>query len=90
MHDNASPLTAAHSTETLWKPKCDEMAHPPYSPNLTLSDCQLLSPLKVVRRDRQFILDQEVKEVVHVWLAAEPKGHMQACALKSKVTMYNY
>jgi hypothetical protein len=45
MHNNASPLTAAHSAGTLWKPKCDVMAHYPYSLNLTLSDCQLLNAL---------------------------------------------
>jgi hypothetical protein len=46
------------------------MAHPPYSPDLTLSDCHLFGPLKAALRGRQFTSDQEVKEVVHACLAA--------------------
>jgi hypothetical protein len=30
-------------------------------------------------------LDQEVKEVVHVWLADQLKGHMQACAMMDQM-----
>ena len=37
LHNNARPHTAAHTAETLWKLKFEIMAHPPYSPDLSLS-----------------------------------------------------
>jgi hypothetical protein len=38
LYDNAHPHTAAHTAYNIWKLKFDVMAHPPYSPDLTLSD----------------------------------------------------
>jgi hypothetical protein len=49
------------------------MAHPPYSPDLAPSDYHLFGPLKGALRGRRFTSDQEVKEAVHAWLAAQPK-----------------
>ena len=68
LHDNA-----AHTTETLRKLKFKVMAHPPYSPDLAPSDYHLFSPLKEALRGRGFTSDQEVKEAVHAWLAAQLK-----------------
>ena len=73
LHDNARPHTAAHTAETLRKLKFKVMAHPPYSPDLALSDYHLFGPLKEALRARRFTLDQELKEAVHAWLAAQPK-----------------
>ena len=61
MHDNAYPHITAYTTETLQKLKFEAMAHPPYSPNLALSDYHLFGPLKEALRGHQIILDQEVK-----------------------------
>ena len=72
LHDNARPHTAAHTAETLQKLKFEVMAHPPYNPDLSPSDYYLLGPLKEALRGRQFTSDQEVKEAVHAWLAAQP------------------
>ena len=58
---------------TLLKLKFEVMAHPPYSPELAPSDYHLFGPLKEALRGRRFISGQEVKEVEHAWLAAQPK-----------------
>ena len=65
LHDNARPHTAAHTAETLWKVKFEVMAHPPYSPDLALSDYHLLGPLKEALKGCRFTSDQEVKEAIH-------------------------
>ena len=62
-----------HTAELLWKLKFEVMAHPPYSPDLAPSDYHLFGPLKEALRDRLFTSDQEVKEAMHAWLAAQPK-----------------
>ena len=71
LHDNSRPHTAAHITETLRKPKFEVMAHPPYSPDLALSEYHLFDSLKEELRVRGFTSDQEVKKAVHAWLAAQ-------------------
>ena len=73
LYDNARPHTAAHTAEMLQELQFEVKAHPLYSPALALSDYHLFGPLKVVLRVRRFTSDQEVKEVLHVWLAAQPK-----------------
>ena len=73
LHDNARPHTAAHTVETLQKLNFEVLAHPPYSPDLAPSDCHLFGPLKEALRGRRFTSDQELKEAVHAWLAAQPK-----------------
>jgi hypothetical protein len=72
-YDSARPHTSAHAAETHRKLKFDVIAHHPYNPALALSDCHLFGPLKEALRDHQFTSDQEVKEVVHAWLTAQPK-----------------
>ena len=74
LHDNARPHTAAHTAETLRKLKFEVMAHPPYSPDFALSDYNLFGPLKESLRGRRLISDQEVKEAVQAWVAAQPKA----------------
>ena len=56
----------------LLKLKFEVMAHPPYSPDLVPFDF-LFGPLKEELRGRRFTSDQEVKEAVRAWLAAQPK-----------------
>ena len=73
LHDNIRPHTAAHTAETLRKVKIEVWVHSPYSSDLASSDYHLLGPLKKALRDRRFTSDQEVKEAVHAWLAAQPK-----------------
>ena len=49
------------------------MAHLLYSPDVAPSDYHLFGPLKDALRGRRFTSDQEVKEAVHAWLAAQTK-----------------
>ena len=65
LHDNARPLTATHTAETLRKLLFEVMARPPYSPALAPSEYRLFDPLKEALRGRRFTSDQEVKEAVH-------------------------
>ena len=90
LHDNACPHTAAHTVETLQKLKFEVLAHPPYSPDLAPSDYHLFGPLKEALRGRRFTSNQELKEAVQAWLAAQPKtffscGHKEACATMEEV-----
>ena len=96
LHDNACPHTATHTVETLQKLKFEALAHPPYSPDLAPSDYHLFGPLKEALRGHRFTTDQELKVVVHAWLAAQPKNFLKAkrslcndgsSTLKSKGTM---
>ena len=73
LHNNARPHTAAQTAETLRKLKFEVNVHPPYSPDLAPSDYHLFGPLKEALRGSRFTSDQEVKEAVHAWLAAQPK-----------------
>ena len=97
LHDNSRPLTDSHTVETLQKLNFEVLAHPPYSPDLAPSDYHLFGPLKEALRGRRFTSDQELKEAVHAWLAAQKKKNFlrterSLCndgrsALKSKETM---
>jgi hypothetical protein len=73
LHDSAYLCTAAHASETVWKLRFDVMAHPPHSHSQIPSDCYLFGTLKEALKGHRFTSDQEVKEVVHAWLAAESK-----------------
>ena len=86
LHDNAHP----HTAEILRKLKFEVMAHPQYSPDFAPSDYHLVGPLKEALRGCRFTLDQEVKEAVHAWLAAQLKnllfgGHQEACTMMDQV-----
>ena len=97
LHDNAHSPTAAHTAEMFRKLKFEVMAHPTYNPHLAPSDYHLFGPLKEALRGHRFTSDQEVKEAVHAWLAAQPKMFFSEgfrnfvndgpSALKSKGTM---
>ena len=46
LHDNARPHNANHTTTTLMSFKWEVLQHPPYSPDLALSNFHLFGPLK--------------------------------------------
>ena len=73
LHDNARPHTAAHTVETLQKLNFEVLAHPPYSPYLAPSGYHLFGTFKEALRNRRFTSNQELKEAVLAWLAAQPK-----------------
>ena len=61
-------LYVAHTAQMFQKLKFEVTAHPPYSSDLAPSNYHLFGPLK-----KGFSSDQKVEEVVHSWLAAQPK-----------------
>jgi transposase len=46
-HDNARPHTARLTLQTTEKNSWELLSHPPYSPYLAPSDCQLFGKIKV-------------------------------------------
>ena len=73
LHDNAHLHTSAHTVDTLQKLHFEVLKHPPYSPDLAPSDFHLFGLVKAALRGQRFTSDEEVKTVVHSWLAAQPK-----------------
>jgi histone-lysine N-methyltransferase SETMAR len=89
---------AIHILQTLVKLGFEVLDHPAYSPDLAPSDYNLFGLLKDALRCSHFTSDEEVKEAVHEWLAAQSRtfffcGHPEACrtlepsVLKSMGTM---
>jgi histone-lysine N-methyltransferase SETMAR len=71
--DNAHSHTAAHTVVTLKKLNFEVLEHPPYSPDLALLDYHLFNPIQQALRGRQFTMEQQLNEMVHVWLVSQPK-----------------
>jgi histone-lysine N-methyltransferase SETMAR len=76
LHDNARPHTAAHTrtVDTLRALKLEVLKHPPYSPDLALSDFYLFGPMKEHLRGQKFADDNEVMETVQSWLRPRQKS----------------
>jgi histone-lysine N-methyltransferase SETMAR len=87
-HDNARPHTAAATVETVQQPGFERLQHPPYSPDLVLSDYHIFGPLKEALRGRRFTSDEEVKEAMHTWLQQQPKSFFSA-GIQELVDRYN-
>jgi hypothetical protein len=74
-------VSAAQQRPTLYSPSyhftdvgfLKVLPHPPYSPDFAFSNFHLFWPLKDALRGHHFTKDEEVKEVVHEWLAQQPK-----------------
>jgi histone-lysine N-methyltransferase SETMAR len=56
--------------------------HPAYSPDLAPSDFKLTGPLKDALKGHHSNSDEEVKEAVHDWLAAQSKTFFSAAIQK--------
>jgi histone-lysine N-methyltransferase SETMAR len=67
-------ITAGHTTnrtrEFLWCYNWEVLDHPPYSPDLALSDFHLFGPLKKHLGGRRFATDGEVQQAIMSWLQA--------------------
>ena len=72
-HDNARPLTVAHTVATLRVLKYEELKHSPYSPDLAPTEFHLFGPMKEYLRGQNFADDNEVMEAVQSWLKFTPK-----------------
>jgi hypothetical protein len=65
--------TAAQTSKTLPELKSEVLNWPACSPDLAPFDFHLSAPLTRALRHHQFEDDDEVKEVVHVWLCIQSK-----------------
>ena len=61
LHDNARPHTAARTAQLLQQFLWEVFAHPPYSPDLTLSDYHLFMHLKKWFASQSFEEDDRLK-----------------------------
>ncbi|GFW72307.1 mariner Mos1 transposase [Trichonephila clavipes] len=66
---HSDKLTRDSTQRFRWK----VLQFPPYSPDLSPSNFQLLSPLKQHLRCRQFADDDDVKHEVLLWMRWQPK-----------------
>ena len=64
LHDNAPVHMAAVAKAAVKKCGFQEIEHPPYSPDLAPSYCNLFTKLKKDLRGRKFDDDEEVKSAV--------------------------
>jgi len=72
LHDNACPLTATHTVETLKKLNFEVLEHPCIVLTLPLRT-HLFSPLNQALRGRRFTTDQRLDVTVPAWLVSQHK-----------------
>ena len=58
------------------------LPHPPYSPNLALSDYHLFGPMKKMLGGQKFVSDTEVQSVVRQWLGQQPASFFASGKIK--------
>ncbi|KAJ4433766.1 hypothetical protein ANN_16078 [Periplaneta americana] len=68
LHDNARLHTAASTRELLDQFGWEIFDHPPYSPDLALSDFRLFTKLKDFLGGTRFGSDEDLKKTVNTWL----------------------
>jgi histone-lysine N-methyltransferase SETMAR len=84
-HDSARPRTAQASQERIQELQCELLEHPPYSPDLALSDFHLFGPQKNHLCGKRFADDEDVETLVQKWLRQQSKdfyaavGQMYQC-----------
>ena len=67
-HDNARPHTSLRTQEAITKFVWIVLPHPPYSPDLALSDFHLFGPLKDALHGARFEDDESMIGAVRLWL----------------------
>jgi len=72
-HDNAWPNTARSTVATIQDLSFECLPHPPYSPDLALSDFHVFGLLKEAMGGKSFRSDEEVQQTVQEWLHSQPK-----------------
>jgi histone-lysine N-methyltransferase SETMAR len=70
LHDNARPHTAVHTRALLEHFNWELSDHPPYSPDLALSDYHLFPYLKNWLRLQRFTSNEELEDV-KAWLSSQ-------------------
>jgi histone-lysine N-methyltransferase SETMAR len=72
-HDNARPHTARSTVATIQDLAFECLPHPPYSPDLALSDFHVFGLLKETMGGKSFRSDEEVQQAVNEWLCSQPR-----------------
>jgi len=67
-HKNTRPHTSLRTQEAIAKFGWNVLPHPPYSPDLALSDFHLFGPLKDALHGTRFEGDESVIRAVRTWL----------------------
>lgn len=97
LHENARPLMAHLTINTIQKLNWEVLKHPAHSPDLAPSNFHLFELLKNTLRGRRFADDNEAKRAVHEWLCNRPKNFFPSgikkladCSAKWKEKKRNY
>jgi histone-lysine N-methyltransferase SETMAR len=77
LHDNARPHTAHETAAKIEDLHFQCPPHPPYSPDLTISNFHVFVVLKEELSGMKFKSDEVVQEVLHDWLYKIPKESFQ-------------
>jgi len=68
LHGNAQPHSVAQTQDLINSFRCEQMDHPPYSPDLAPSDFHLFLHLKKFLGGERFDNDNDLKDAVQKWL----------------------
>jgi histone-lysine N-methyltransferase SETMAR len=68
LHDNVRPHTAARTSDLIKRFNWEIFDHPPYSPDLALSDYHLFIKMKVWLATQRFHTNEELTDGVNIWL----------------------
>ena len=71
--DNAPAHTSAVAMSTIRESKFELLSHPPYSPDLALSDYRVCRSLKNLLRGQRFDCDEEVVHAINDWFKVQDK-----------------
>jgi histone-lysine N-methyltransferase SETMAR len=78
LHDNVGPHTASATQDLILTFGWEQFDHPPYSPDLALSDFHVFLHLKTFLGGRRFHDDSEVKDAVDTWFASQAASFYDA------------
>jgi histone-lysine N-methyltransferase SETMAR len=73
LHDNVPVHMSAKSQAAIRQCGFQQLNHPPYSPDLALSDYFLFRVMKKFLQGKRFSSDEEVKEAVTTWFEEQSK-----------------
>jgi hypothetical protein len=71
LHDNTCPHTTAHTRALLEHFSWELFDHPPYNPDVALSDYNLFTYLKNSLKSQCFNSNEELMEGVKTWLSSQ-------------------
>jgi transposase len=88
LHENACPHTAARTRAQLKYFNWELFGHPPYSPDLSLSDKHLFTYLKEWLGPQHFTNNDELMEGVKTWLSSQAADFLDT-GIKNLILLYN-